>query len=205
MLAWLGLASPVLRRYGGKTDRKALEPGVLPLEFGMTGGNLSPLGDTFPRLLGPTDSCLLPFLLMGGFNLWIDIVMVTGGSGNCFIFCIIFCRFFSYLSHLVTSKEAFAFYRRSSCLKFSIISSLSLRRFLSLFKLLIDLECGLILIADLVARCFDYPADIVDRSDLALPDRFFLGRFWELKALPSLWESGSLGAKLACVATHLQS
>ena len=61
-----------------------------------------------------------------------------GGSGYYFMLFNNLCRCFSWFSHLVTSKEAFAFCNRCSYFTFSTNNSFSLRRFRSLFRL--DME-----------------------------------------------------------------
>lgn len=88
------------------------------------------------------------------------------------------------------------FWSRSSCLKFSIISSLSLIRFLSPFRLEIDRECDLTLIVLVLTVLVSFPpplADSDDLLDLALPDRYLPPLSDAEKALPRR----SLGAKFA--------
>ena len=78
---------------------------------------------------------------------------LMGGSGYNFILSNNLCRCFSWFSHLVTSKEAFAFCNRYNCFTFSTISSFSFRRFRSLFALEMEREWGRVLIfVDLEGR-----------------------------------------------------
>lgn len=157
------------------------------------GPRTPPLGD----YLGSTDYYLLGILLLiGGFLTNSEIV--TGASGYCFMLPINFYLLFSYLSHLVTSKDALAFYNLLSYLTFSCISSLSLILLRSLFKLEILRECILDLIFDVLAFLSLPPplADRVDRSERALFYRGLCCCELELNALPSR----SRGAKFATVA-----
>ena len=78
----------------------------------------------------------------------LDTSLIVESRGYCFILTSIFYLCFSALSHLVTSKDAFAFCNLSNCFTFSIISSLSLRRFRSLLRLEMERLCGLDFKAD---------------------------------------------------------
>ena len=84
---------------------------------------------------------------IGGFPP-LDTSLIVESSGYCFILTSSFYLFRSALSHLVTSKDAFAFCNLSNCFTFSIISSLSLRRFRSLLRLEMERLCGLDFNAD---------------------------------------------------------
>ena len=113
-----------------------------------------------------------------------------GYSGYCFMLSSIFCRLRSALSHLVTSKLAFAFYSRSSCFTFSIISSLSFSRFLSLFRLEMERLWGRDRIPeDFVAR-FPYGLPVADRvADLEEWALVYLGRLLLFRLLPFKFRS----------------
>ena len=89
-----------------------------------------------------------------------------GASGNLWRFTKSFCRCLSARSHLVTSKLAFAFYRRFNCLTFLTISSRSLMRLRSLLTDEILRERGRFL------RNSSPPAEsVTERSERAEPCR----------------------------------
>ena len=198
---------------GGRTERKARDPGVWPRLFGCRSGRRLPARGEF--LLGSTDCCLrwlASFLPTGGLRCC-ETTSVMGCSGYYFILMSIFCLLFSALSHLVTSKEAFAFCSLSSCFTFSIISSLSFNRLRSLFRLEMDRLCGRWRIAeDLAVRwlscglpVFPLADRVADLDEWALcwRGRLLLLRLFirsvcelELNALPRR----SLGAIFAYVA-----
>ena len=129
-----------------------------------------------------------------------------GGSGYYFMLSNNLCRCFSWFSHFVTSKEAFAFCNRYNYFTFSSINSFSFRRFRSLFRLEIEREWGRVLIfEDLDGR--GPRADSVERSEWALGYRGRLRlRLLRTGPIPSLepWLKAlpkrSLGARFACVA-----
>ena len=130
-----------------------------------------------------------------------------GGSGYYFMLFNNLCRCFSWFSHLVTSKEAFAFCNRYNYFTFSTISSFSLRRFRSLFRLEMEREWGRVLsVVDLEGRGPRADSD-AERSEWALGCRGRLRlRLLRTGPIPSLepWlkalPTRSLGARLACVA-----
>lgn len=148
--------------------------------------------------LGATVPYRFVFLLIGGFLTTSEIVM--GASGYCFISLSLLCLYFSSLSHLVTSKDALACCSLSSCLKFSIINSLSFIRFLSPFRLEIEREWGLTLIVLVRMDTLPPLADRVDLLDFALPDLY---RNLALPAPPlseaeKALPTRSLGTRFAC-------
>ena len=129
-------------RDGGSTDLNARDPGVCPRLLGGKSGRRL-LGEC---RLGSTDCYLrvwamrlLPPPPIGGLPRGTSLIVC---SGYYFIFISIFYLFLSALSHLVTSKDAFAFCNLSNCFTFSIMSSLSFRRFLSLLRLEMERLCG---------------------------------------------------------------
>ena len=80
-------------------------------------------------------------------------------------------RCFSWFSHFVTSKEAFAFCNRYNYFTFSTISSFSFRRLRSLFRLEIEREWGRVLsFVDLEGRGPRADND-TERSEWALSYR----------------------------------